>query len=167
MSDKLLADLGIDGKGTLTDKAKGEKLVTGIKTLFRHFFGSKKETTNAHLLGKMLVDGDIFGAQASKEVSSIIARTYTRSVFSPWRILKAMDSKCQGSFNDSAVRDYAHIEKEASDVKYKRGASLLPDRNGIVIARKVLDNIIDPILGVRHNANATKSQHGDHVQVHH
>ena len=101
-------------------------------------------------------------------VSSTIARRYTRQVFSPWRlVIKAIDSKCQGSLNDSAVCGYCHVEHDSGLADCKRGHSLLSNRNQITDARNKMNELACKILKVQHNRHAHKSKHGDHVQVDH
>ena len=116
-------------------------------------------------MGRAIVEGKLFGPKAGLEVASSVARAYTRNVFTPEAILKAIDTKCQGALNDGGVWDYAQIEKLMGPVKAKRGHALLQDHNRIGACRKILNKVAEPIFGVAHNSNPTKSQHGDHVQV--
>ena len=124
----------MDGSGHLTDKMKSEKFVHGIKTLFDYRFAYHTPEKNAHLLGRAIVEGKCFGPKAGLEVASSMARAYTHNVFTSKAILKAIDTKCQGALNaDGGVRDYAQIENLMGPVKAKRGHTLLPDRNRILL----------------------------------
>ena len=141
VSPELLFGLGIDGKGKLNKQENATKLIHGIQSVFNYHFtpvidddvkaNKGKNEKNAHLLGEMLSKGIIFGASAGLAACSSIARMFSRSVFLPWRILKSIDSKCQGSLNKSAVQSYVNIKKSDKIAPFKRGQSLLPGKNKI------------------------------------
>ena len=119
VSRDLLYQIGYDGAEKSHD-LKMDKIVRGIQSLFLFHFSSNSDEDKANMMGKMLVQGNIFG----------------EAVFSPWRLLKMIDSKCQGALNDGAVRDYCHVEADCNLVPFKRGHSLLPNRNHITACHK-------------------------------
>ena len=164
VSRDLLYEIGYDGAEKSHD-LKMDKIVRGIQCLFAFHFSSHSDEDKANMMGKMLVQGNIFGQAAGMIVASTAARCFSRRVFSPWRLLKMIDSKCQGALNDGAVRDYCHVEADCNLVPFKRGHSLLPNRNHITACRKKMNNLAGKVFDVQHNKNPTKSQYGDHVQV--
>ena len=162
--EELVKNLGLDGTPR-THKEKWIKIVEGIRSIMDFHFKSWDDNRKANELGKHLVEGDIFGEDEGMAVSSHIARRYTRQVFSPWRLLKAIDSKCQGSLNDSSVCDYCPIERDAGIVDFPRGQSLLPNRNQLTVCRNKMNELAKKVFKVEHNDDPTKCKHGDHVRV--
>lgn len=67
--------------------------------------------TGAEIIGKLLMEGKMFGEEPGVIVSSKIERSFLPVLFLSWRLLKAIDSRCQGSLNESAVCDYVNLEK--------------------------------------------------------
>ena len=80
----------------LSHQEKQKRIVSGVRTLFDfHFTAKDYNLRRGHILGKTLFDGDLFGSDAGKAVGMECARTVTRHIFSPFALLKAIDSSAQ------------------------------------------------------------------------
>ena len=119
------------------------------------------------ILGKALFDGDLFGTDAGKVVGMECAHTVTRHAFSPFALLKLIDSSAQGSLNDTAVTDYYRIEIQLGYSTLKRTTHLLNSHNAVYHVQKTANRLSVETIGVKHNglgASNHRAQYGDSVK---
>ena len=74
----------------------------------------------------------------------------TSAVFSPANLLQSVDTH-GGALNDSAIHQYAKIERESGLTEMKRGGSMLDHRSRLTEIRNIANHCINKVLNVTHD----------------
>jgi hypothetical protein len=120
----VLSVLGLDKSGQLTNQTKKDQLCKGIRMLMDLHFLKPDNTKRADIMGELLFDSHIFSKESSKKMAAKATRSMASCIFNAVSILRAIDSKA-GSLNDSAVDEYAQIEKTSKITQSHKGKGIL------------------------------------------
>ena len=161
---KIFGDINCDT--FLPEEEKLKKISALACDVFKEFFPGEDNRNLAVKLQACLSNGGVFGVDAGKYATIKVARAYMRMKFEPWRILKEMDTNCEGTFNQSSVHHMYKIEEcGPGTLAYKHGHSAIPGTKLITEVRAVLNRFIKKTLPISRNVDHKKKRYGDHVQV--
>jgi len=114
------------------------KLVGVIEGALIHLKG-KHNCTKAKLLMEAIVSGQLFNGEASKILQERI-RSYIRSLFRPWKLVKAADVAAVGAFKSSTINALRSVIDENKE-------DLFPSVSTVSRVRCLLDDYAFKMVG--------------------
>ena len=151
--------LDLERFGTLSKVASKRKVLNGMQRLFDYHFVGYAKGECADILGELLFNGELFGKRAGIEVATTATRSITSAIFSTVNLLRSIDTS-GGALNDSAISQYARIEKELG--MGKKGSYMLHNRRKITHVRNIANRYIKYLLNVKHDPTCVA---GDRVYI--
>ena len=92
----------------------------------------------------------MFGKEAGSKVAQKVSKVVTSDVFSAANLLRSVDTH-GGALNDSAIHQYAKIERESGLTDMKRGGSMLHHRSRPTEIRNIANHWTKKVLNVTHD----------------
>jgi hypothetical protein len=96
------------------------------------FLKGKHNTTKAKVLVEAIMSGKLFKGEAARAVSEVM-RQFIRSLFRPWKLVKAGDISSVGSVKTSTINALRNVVDEA-------GVGYFPSASAVNRARALLDD---------------------------
>ena len=155
----ILRTIGFESN-TIRSKANNiSALRNGVRVLLDYHLNSHAENEKADILGEMFFNGGLFSPNVTTDVSLKVSRAVTSTIFSAVALLRSIDSHA-GALNDSAVDQYADIERQSTLLNTKRGQGMLNKRWKISHVRSIANKFTANLLTINHNQF---SEYGDYV----
>jgi hypothetical protein len=128
----------IESTVTCNEKAT---LCHAIENAFSCLKG-KHATTKARMLMEALMSGDILNGEATVSFQAVM-KQYIRSLFRPWKLVKAGDMAAVGGFKTTTINALRNIIDE-------KGEGFFPSATMVNCSRALLDQYGSEVIGYHH-----------------